>query len=141
MKEFTDQVKRFWEFKLAIAEEESVLKEKKGKLENMKRDLLKGLEAAELQNYKVPGFCTINKVKEFSVSTPKELEEKIALYEYIQAKKGQDVLENMRSINSRTLNSFYKEEFDVAVEEGNYDWNLPGVKKPELKFRLGARKA
>jgi len=140
MQEFIDLVKSVWEQKAVVENIKERLKEETAKLEGLKKDTIKQMEAGELDKFNVPGFGTVSRQKKFSVRVPKTPEDKLALFQYISEHKGEDVLRNMLSINSNTLNSFYKEERAEAVEEGDIDWALPGVKDPEIYWQLGMRK-
>ncbi len=137
---FTEEVREIWKQKKIVDELKDRLKEEVGQLEEKKREALKKLEAAELDKYNVPGFGTISRVKKFSVRVPKDRESKKALFKYIHDTRGEDVLENMLSINSATLNSFYKEERKEAIDRGDIDWCIPGIDEPEVYWQLGMRK-
>jgi hypothetical protein len=45
----------------------------------------------------------------------------------------------MISINSQSLNSFYKSELEIAKEQGNVGFKIPGIAEPEVYWTLGMR--
>ena len=140
MKEFIVAVKELWKQKELVDGIKDKLKEESKTLEIMKSSAIKALETMEIDKQHVPGCGTIFKQKAFSVKTPKTPEQKQQLFGWIKENKGADVLRNMLSINSNTLNSFYKSELEVAKEEGNVDFSLPGLETPEVYYKLGMRK-
>jgi hypothetical protein len=98
------------------------------------------MEALELEKMAVPGHGTVYRKKSFSVKVPKDPSQKSALFDWIKNNKGEEVLQNMLSINSMTLNSFYQAELEVAKEAGNINWRMDGVSEPEVYFQLAMRK-
>lgn len=140
MQEFLDLVKEMWKRKETVDQLKDQLKLESSQMEAVKAKALKAMETMELDKQHIPEYGTIYRKKNFSVKTPKTLEQKEALFGWIGESKGRDVLRSMLSINSQTLNSFYKAEMEVAKEEGNVDFALPGIDTPELYWTLGMRK-
>jgi len=140
MQDFIDKVKEMWEQKRVVDELKEALKDESAKLETFKSETIKAMEAMDIEKQHVTGCGTIFRQKNFSIKTPKTIEQKEALFKWIGENKGRDVLRNMLSINSQTLNSFYKSELEVAKETGNIDFSLPGIDAPELYYTLGMRK-
>ena len=52
---------------------------------------------------------------------------------------GQEKWESLAKVDSRTAQTFFKEEKEIAEEEGNYDYQLAGVEYKEFT-QLGMRK-
>ena len=140
MEDFIDVVKQLWAQKSVVDEKKEDLSEASGALEDLKGKAMKAMELMELDKQHVPGCGTIFRQKNFSVQVPKTPEEKAKLFAWISKNKGQDVLDNMVSIHSASINSFYKAELEVAKEEGNVDFAIPGIKMPEVYYTLGMRK-
>lgn len=71
-----------------------------------------------------------------SVKIPRTPEEIAALAEYLRAQGKYDMVFKP---NSASLNSCWKEEFELAKERGELDFNMPGVAGvtliPTLNFR------
>lgn len=104
-------------------------------LEAVETRMLTLLLENNLQNYKAPaGLCSVT--ARTSVKTPKTPQEKQALYDYLKA---QGRFDDLISVNSATLNSYYKEEFELAKERGDDDFKIPGLTEvtvtPNLSFR------
>ncbi len=129
-----------WDQKAAVDCIKDKLTAEQKKLSELQGKAEKILEAADMQKFNVPGYGTISRVKNYSVKVPKDPDLKQKLFDYIAEQKGEDVLFNMTSINSATLNAFYKEERGAAIERQQEDWELPGVGEPEVYYRLGMRK-
>ncbi len=64
---------------------------------------------------------------EISFKIPQTEEDKRLFFEYLKEIKAYDA---MISVNSRTLNSFCKEQNEIAKEE-NKELKIPGIGKPE----------
>ena len=140
MEEFLVKLKDLWEQKKRVDEISGVLDEEKSRLEARKTEIQKMMEAMGLEKQPLPGYGTVFRQKSFSVKIPKDPESKERLFGWIKDHKGEDVLRNMISINSQTLNSFYKAELEVAKEKGDVDWVLPGIETPEVYYTLNMRK-
>lgn len=140
LQKVTEGVRSVFEQKAVVDNLKERLAEENKKLTSLKMGMLETLDAGELEKYNVPGFGTVSRLRKFSIKVPKDPESKQALFDYISEKHGEDVLFNMTSINSQTLQSFYKDEKAIAVVEGNIDWNLPGVGEPKLYYDLGITK-
>lgn len=140
MEEFLGKLKTLWEQKKIVEEISSTLDEEKSKLEGHKTEIQKMMEAMGLEKQPLPGYGTVYRQKSFSVKIPKDPAAKDKLFGWIREHKGDDVLKNMVSINSQTLNSFYKAELEVAKEKGDIDWALPGIEAPEVYYTLNMRK-
>ena len=110
----------------ALAEDRTRLEAKiMGYLEEMEKDSHKGR------------LGTVYRVKRFSVQTPKTPEDKEAFWAWVLKSKGVDVYRSLRSVNSRTLQAFYKEELEAA---GDIDFKMPGVQEPTYSETIGTRK-
>ena len=140
MEEFIGAVKRLWDQKEVVDGLKTQLAKASKEFEKMKTDAIKAMEAMELDKQHVPGCGTIYRQKSFSVRVPKDPVLKEDLFHWIRSEKGEDVLRNMVSINSQTLNSFYKSELEAAKEKGDVDFAIPGIGTPEVYFKLGMRR-
>lgn len=90
--------------------------------------------------YFVDGLGTAYVINKHSVKTPKTVEEKELLFDYIKTEHGEDVLKDYLSINSARLNSFFNEQAELAAERGDADFQLPGVGAATVNQSLGFRK-
>jgi len=137
---FLNLCRSMWEQKAITEEMEKQLKAQKTILGKMQKDILAQMDALELDKQHIPGFGLIFTRTERSVQVPKTLEDKLKLFEWIEKNKGRDVLDNYLTINSRSLNSFYKAEYEIAKEEGNMNFAIAGIGKPEAYVKLAMRK-
>lgn len=116
------------------AEASRIKKEITEKVENLENEIIEMLTAEGLTTFSgekgkiVVAFRT-------SVKTPKTPEDKEAFYTYL---KNRGLYDSMISVNSQTLNSLYKAEFEEAMNRGESDFAIPGLKEvtltPSLRF-------
>lgn len=104
-------------------------------LEQEESKMLEMLGQSDLTSYRGPaGMASIS--FRTSVKTPKTPEQRAAFFEYL---KKVGVYDAMITVNSQTLNSFYKSQLEQAKEDGLEDFRLPGVDEvtinPILSFR------
>lgn len=98
--------------------------------------ILEMLEASDLDSFDgTKGKVSI--VNRFTVRVPQSIDDKQALFKYLQQRK---IFYELVSVNSMTLNSFYKKEMEIAQSEGNTDFKIPGVGEPGVKKSLSFRK-
>lgn len=104
-------------------------------LDKLEHEMIALLKANNRTSYQVPGvgICMVRTVE--SYQTPKDNESKIALFDYIENKYGTDVLTNLVSINSRTLNSWANKE----TEDGGV-MQIPGLGQPTVSEVFSFRK-
>lgn len=140
MQEFLDEVKSLWEAKAVVDARKEALSEASEKFEALKAGVLKKMELLELDKQHIPGMGTVYRQRNFSVKVPKSVDAKQRLFSWISSHKGVDVLDTMVSINSQTLNAFYKAELELAKERGDIDFALPGIDMPEVYWTIGMRK-
>jgi len=140
MQQFLDKCRELWEQKARVEKMKDEKKIEDARLAAIKQDLDRIMEDLELDKQHLPGFGTIYRQKKYSIKVPKTPEDKKALFDWISANKGEDVLFNLQSIASPTVNALYKEELEIAKKEGNVDFNIPGVGAPKVYFDIGMRK-
>lgn len=117
------------------AEEETLDLERKKlqmKLDALEGQLMEILEEQGMSSFTAPSGL-INLVHKSSVTTPKTLEQKRSLFKYLSDR---GVFEELVSVNSQTLNSFYRAEEAMALERGEFDFSLPGVGQPSVRNQL-----
>jgi hypothetical protein len=123
--------------KAVVEEHEDALKDQNQKYAELKAEVISYMEHLEKDKYPVKGHGTLSLSDRFSVRVPKTLEEKKALFEYLKEK---GIFFEMASVNSQTLNSFYKAEMEEAAKQGNTDFSIPGVGEPNHQRTLSIRK-
>lgn len=98
--------------------------------------ILAFLEEAELDSFDgTRGKISIT--NRFSVQVPKSIDDKKALGKFLQDRK---IFWELMSVNSMTLNSYYKQELEIAKSQGDFDFKIPGVGEPKVTKTLAFRK-
>ena len=121
------------------AYEREVLKPKKAKLAQLEGQILQTLADNELTSFK-SSHGTVVRSTRYTVRTPKTIEEKTAFFEWLNESKGREVYWTYVSVNSQSLNSFYKAEMEAAKEANDFDFKIPGIGEPEATPVLSKRK-
>lgn len=134
--EVKDRVQELFAFQAEVKALEDALDVKKKQLEDMKAKLLGALEEGGIDSYKVPGLGMIGVRNNFSVTMPKDPDERVKFISYLEGRGLKDLL----TVNHQTLNAFYKEQLDQAVAEENADFAVPGLGEPKHYKTLYLRK-
>lgn len=114
--------------------------EKKGineTLAQVEQKIMAYMQKYNKTSYKTQ-YGTIVFAKKFQVKLPETESDKQAMYAYLREKGHFD---NLVSVNHMKLNSYYKQELEIAVEEGNIDFKIPGIKEPKVFEYLQLRGA
>lgn len=125
------------ETKAQIAEQEMETKALKAKLRALCGAILKTLDAMEAQSIKSQGYL-FYKERKANVTVPETPEEKQALFDYLRQ---EGIFNEMVSVNSKTLNSLYKEKAEDAANSGILEFEMPGVGKPTEVYILKMKSA
>lgn len=102
-----------------LSQQNKLLKEKLFEIQKI-------LDAMGRTSYTLPGVGTISKVVDNSFKMPQGLEDRAALFGYIEGTYGKDALLGYLSIHHQSLNSFIK------TERGNGVYQIPGVGTPTV---------
>jgi hypothetical protein len=127
------------EYVKARANLDGIRKAEKEASEDVKKieaSLLAVFEEQDLEKFSVKGLGTVSTRNNFSVSVPKG-DSKEIFFNWLKEKGD---FENLITVNSMTLNAYYKDEMAKAVEEGNVDFHIPGLEEPKLYKTLQLRK-
>lgn len=119
------------------AYEKTVLKPMKARLDELEARILAQLEAEEMSSYKSK-HGTVVRSRKYSVRVPQSAEDKEALFSWLRTKGDAFYYKNV-SVNSQSLNSIYSTEMEIAKDEGNFDFAIPGVGLPEVRVTLSMR--
>lgn len=117
----------------------TLIEPKRKRLEDLENLILQTLADHDMSSYKSPNGTVVRSLR-YSVRTPKSLEEKTAFFEWLNRAKGREVYWNYVTINSQSLNAFYKAEMEAAKESGDFDFKIPGLAEPEASPVLSRRK-
>lgn len=104
--------------------------------ENM---LVNTLKAANKKSYKVDGIGQATIVVKNVIQVPKTTESKRDLWAWIKEKYGVDVLDDMLSINSQKLTSWYNQEAEANKADPLF--SIPGIDAPTSVEHLSFTRA
>lgn len=132
-----------------LAQEIARLRDREKAAAEIKSEISQALEAKEnrvleilmensLTNYKAPDG-TMSLSFRLSAKLPQG-EERTKFYEYLKASGKFD---DMVSVNSNTFNSYIKEQYELAQEQGESEPKIPGVSTEDIKTlpRLSFRRS
>jgi hypothetical protein len=128
IKELTDHVYDLQQ-KAKLAETE--FKAAKAKL----CEIMENAEVEKMQGETCTASCGLKS----SVSVPKDHADKKRLFDYITNNHSKEVLFDMLTINARTFSSWYTAEEKIAIENGNFEFSIDGI-KPHEYYSVGLRK-
>lgn len=97
-------------------------------LENQKKKLMELLMKAGKTKYDAEGIGKVQLVDRMSVSYPKDLEARKQFVTWITDRLGEEGLLTYLTVNSQTLNSMYKQEFENADDPAMF--SIPGLSEP-----------
>jgi hypothetical protein len=138
IKEMQDVCKRIVENQAQIESMQMKIKPLSEDLEKHKKILMAFLDQNEMSSFKAQGF-TFVVAEKFSVETPKG-EDRPKFFDWCAEKKGWEFVKQSFTMNSQSLQGFYKAEQEVAVQEKNIDFKIPGIGEPKAFKMLQIRK-
>lgn len=113
-------------------EAEATAKEKGSAYEAHRLEMGAMLQAAGIDRFEYGGRVIYLRTRT-SVQVPKSSEDREAFFDYL---KERGVFEQMITVHSNTLNSFYQGEYEQAVAEGNLSFKIPGIGDHNERFTL-----
>ena len=72
----------------------------------------------------------------WTTSMPKDPEDREKFFGYL---KDKGIFEHLITVNHQTLNSWFKQEFEAAKDEQNFDFKVPGLSEPKVFETLSLR--
>lgn len=135
--ELKSLAKRVAELKAEITQRETDLGLVKEEYQKLSGAMLRALDLMDLESIKAHGYLFFKETKT-SVPVPKTLEDKQALFAYLQ---GRGIFTESVSVHSATLNSLYRTFAEEAAEKGVLDFRMPGVGEPTSFVNLKLRKS
>jgi len=124
------------EIRKEIEEKKAELKVLNGEFEKLEAEILQIFDALEIESIKIHDYNFFTS-EESSVKTPKTLEEKLALFEFL---KENGIFNEIVSVNSQSLNSLYKSFAEEALKKGILEFSMPGIQPPTTYKQLKMRK-
>jgi hypothetical protein len=135
--EMNAQVARISELRAREAELSAAKTVASNELAVAEAEMIAMLEAGGLTNYRSPlGLVSVS--FRTSVRTPKTPEDRAAFFAFL---KERGVYDTLITVNSQSLNSFYKDEFAQAKERGDIAFEIPGIKEVTMTPNISFRKA
>jgi hypothetical protein len=117
--------------------EKETLAPMRQRLRDLDAKILAQLEAEDKSSYKSK-FGTVVRTRRYTVRIPQLLDDKVEFFKWLNT-KGRDVYWKYTTVNSQALNALYKAEMEIAKEEGNVEFKIPGLGGPELAVTLSRR--
>lgn len=108
------------------------------KAEELENKLVALLTEAGKSVYEVEGVARVTIVSKTQVTTPKTIEQKEALFNWIEQKYGKDARLAYQTINYQSLNSLYNKAMEEAVLKGE-ELDIKGVDLPMVVKTLQVR--
>jgi len=136
VKEFQQLIELTFKHRGVVEEMQDAVDVESKKLEALKRKCLAYLTQFGKSSEALPGVGTISMAKRLSISHPKEPEAKGAFFDFLKQK---GIFEDMVTVNSQTLNSWYRQEFELAKDEGRLI-EIPGIGEPNYVETLSMKK-
>ena len=129
-------VQRLQDLRRLYDEKKKAASEANAKVEEAENTIMGVLEKLGKNSYEAEGIGRVTKCMKLVYRVPKTNLEKIALFEYIKSKHGEDALTSMVSVNHNTLTSWANKE----VESGGVA-QIPGLEAPTHVEYLQLRSA
>lgn len=127
--------KEIFELKAKCEEIQAQLKTPQEKLDELKAKMLAHLEQLELDKIHVKGYGTINTITKMSVSIPQG-----DMRDEFFAHLSPEDYKALRTVNSASLNSWFNEKMQKAIDSGDLDFHVIGIQEPKAYKILGMRK-
>lgn len=100
--------------------------------------ILGHLAQQEISSYKSK-HGTIVRMRRYSVRVPADYQAKQKFFHWLHI-QSEDLYWKMMTVNSQSLNAFYKEQMELAKESGDLNFEIPGIGEPTLMESLSLRK-
>lgn len=110
------------------------------KYEETEAAIMSALRDAGKTKYHVDGVGTIYIITKSTVTVPGNPESKKKFFQYLRG-KGEDVLWSLVTVNSQTLNSWFRKEEELAEGRGEVGFQIPGINGKQIRETVGFRAA
>ena len=141
IRELQEKIKSLKEVRTRYDEKKKQLELEKEILDSLEDDIIQAFEENDLTSFKLDGVANVSITHRLTVPTPKTIEDKRAFFAWVAANKGEEVRDAMMSVNSMTLNSFYKAEYESLTDDEKLVFQMDGIGLPSLQKTLSVRKA
>ncbi len=134
---FTEQTKKIADLRILEAEKASDKKKVTEELEIAEKEMISMLTEANLPSFKSE-YGNVFISHRLSVKTPKTPEDRAVFFNYLRL---EGVFDSMITVNSATLNSFYKAQIEEAKARGEDDFEIPGLTEVTVEQNLAFRRS
>lgn len=141
IRELQEKIKTLKEVRTRYDEKKKQLEMEKEILDALEADILQAFEENDLTSFKLDGVANVSISHRLTVPTPKTIEEKKAFFDWVAKNKGEEVRDAMMTVNSMTLNSFYKAEYESLSDDEKLVFQIDGIGLPSMHKTLSVRKA
>ena len=141
IRELQEKIKALKEVRARYDEKKEQLAVEKEILDSLEADIIQAFEENDLTSFKLDGVANVSITHRLTVPTPKTVDEKRAFFAWVAANKGEEVRDAMMTVNSMTLNSFYKEEYNNLSDDDKLLFQIDGIGAPSMMKSLSVRKA
>ena len=140
IEQMDDAVKKLRQAKERKSEAKAVLDAANKDYSEAEAQVMSLMQEAGKETYIAEGFGRVTLREELSVRTPKSPEEKEAFFKWIRENMGDDAYFAYMSVNSRSLNSLYKQKTEEYGERGEL-LQIDGLSEPTAFTKLSFTKA
>ncbi len=141
IQELQEKIKALKEMDERYKNKKREAEELNGFCDALKAEIIEALEIHDMTSFKVDGVANISISHRMSVPTPKTVEDKKAFFKWVADNKGEEVRDAMMTVNSQTLNSFWKAEYESLSDDDKLMFQIDGLEMPSISKVLSVRKA
>jgi len=135
-KELDKLVEEMFAARTAYQEADKVKKALGEEMDRLEEKVIDALVSLDKTNWDTDS-CKVVINHRTSVLVPKTPEDKTKFYSYL---KDKGMFDDMITVNSNTLNAFYKEQLNQALEAGDVNFRIPGIGEAAIVKNLQVRK-
>lgn len=109
--------------------------------EQVDLEILEALKQAGKSKYHVDDLGTVSIDSKAIVRVPSNLEAKKKFFDHLHEVMSEDAMFSLLTVNSNTLNAWYKSALDEASSKGILGFSVPGIEQPTMREGLRFTKA
>lgn len=136
IQQLEQKIKLYHEQKDAVEQAEAEVERRKKEMDNTGAWLQSFMDENQKTSYKST-WGTLVLTTRYSVGMPKDPQKRTEFFSYLRDK---GLFENMITVNHQTLNSYYKQEMEAALDKGDIDFKVPGIEEPSAHKTITLRK-
>lgn len=135
VKEFERLASEMLALKFKIEEMQKAVDRESEKLSELQEKILGAMNDLGKTEYIIEGMGKVAVDNKESVTVPKTIEDKKALFAWLEKR---DMFYEFVNVNSQTLNRLYNEEMEAALQRGELEVKIDGIAppKPYQKIRI-----